>query len=321
MITVRLLFLYTMFVLVGCRYEEDELNHLLTLDGKVIRTIQYPHPDMSCGLTLNNLISLTPQEAYSVASWNPNDPPLAISHEWGNWLYQHPEIIRKTLFDFGVGIPKACGFSLELNGISELSEASAKALSTFKGDEIQLNGLTELSSKVAEALVPKGRTMSFQLDGLQTLSVESAKALGGVSSGDLSLASVYSLDPESYIALGNYREVFRIGVREMTVEEAAIVASWNLTTYIHFPHLEKVSYDHAQAFVHNFRGGYTFDVIDVMDVPTATVLYNWVLETADLLRHDRMLQNSVSIHLSEDSPLRQSKMCYGRHTPVGLYCE
>jgi len=321
MINLQLLSVYTMFVLVGCRYEEDELNHLLTLDAKAIRTIQYSHPDMSCGLTLNNLTSLTPQEAYSVASWNPNDPPLAISHEWGNWLYQHPEIIRKTLFNLGVGIPQTCHFSLELNGITELSETSANALSTFKGDEIQLNGLAELSSEVAKALVPKGRSMSFQLDGLQTLSIESAKALGGVSSGDLSLASVDSLDTESYIALGNHREFFRLGVREMTVEEAVIVASWNFTNYIHFPHLEKVSYDHAQAFVNNFRGGYTFDVIDVMDVPTATVLYNWVLETADLLRHDRMLPNSVSIHLSEDSPLRQSNMCYGRHTPVGLYCE
>ena len=321
MITVRLISVCTMFLLAGCRYEEAELNHLLTLDAKAIRTIHYPHSVTSCRLTLNNMTSLTLEDALIVASWNPNEPLWSITPEWSNWLYKSPDIIKEILFQLDVSISRACSLSLELNGITELSEASAKALSKFKGSEIQLNGLTELPAEIAEALVAKGQRMSFQLDSVQTLSVESAKALGGVSSGDLSLASVHTLDTESYIALGSYRESCRLGIREMTVQEAAIVGSWDFTHYIYFPNLENVSSDHARAFVNNFRGGYTFDVIDAVDVSAAAVFYPWVLYMPEGVRRDLILANSVTIHLSENAPLKQSKMCTHRYDIGGFYCE
>lgn len=321
MITVRLLSVSTMFLLVGCRYEEAELNHLLTLDAKAIRTIEYPHPVTSCRLKLNSMTSLTEEEARIVASWDPNEPLWSISPEWHHWLYKSPEIIRDILFQLNVSTKKFCSFSLELNGIKDLSVASAKALSKFKGSEIQLNGLTELPAEIAEALVPKGITMSFQLDSVRALSVESAKALGGVSSGDLSLASVHTLDTESYIALGSYRESCRLGIRKMTVQQAEIVGSWDFTYYISFPNLEAVSSDHARAFVNNFRGGYTFDVQDAVDVSAAAIFYQWVLYIPEGVRRDLILANSVTLHLSEDSPLKHSKMCTHRYDIGGFYCE
>ena len=301
----------------GCRYEDPEMNLLTALDNKAVRTIQFPNPNHSCDLHLNGLTSITPAEAEQIARWNPNDPPVTLSREMINDLYAFSMAIPKFLFDIGFGIPQSCRFSLQLNGLTELDETSAKALSKFAGEAIELNGLIELPENVAKALVPAGQYMSFHLNGLQTLSLESAKALGSVYSGELHLAGLEQLDTEAYAYLHAHRSEFTLGVRQISVEEAEVVASWDTVKYISFPNLETITYDQAQALVSKFYGGYVFEQPDIIDLPTATVFYHWALDVPKIVwRRDWMYSNGVSVTLSRDSIIRTAGMCgHG-----GLYC-
>lgn len=301
----------------GCRYEDPEMNLLTSLDKKAVRTIHFPNPNHSCDLHLNGLTSITPAEAEQIARWNPNDPPVTLSREAINDLYGYSRELPPFLFDMGLSYSQTCGFSLKLNGLTTLDETSAKALSKFAGDEIELNGLIELPENVAKALVPSGQHISFHLNGVRTLSVESAKALGSVSSGDLHLAGLENLDTEAYLHLKSHRDVFTLGVRQISVEEAEIIASWDWVKYISFPNLETVTYDQAQVLVTKVQGGYVFDQPDIMDLPTATVFYHWAQDTPRVTwQSNWRSSHGVSVTLARDSTIRTAGMC----DAGGLYC-
>lgn len=65
-------------------------------------------------------------------------------------------------------------FSVDLSTFTQIEDAAAKALASYKGD-IALSGLTNLSDASAEAL--SKREGGLRLNGLTTLSMTAAQAL------------------------------------------------------------------------------------------------------------------------------------------------
>jgi hypothetical protein len=68
------------------------------------------------------------------------------------------------------------GFSLSLNGLTELPEDVAEALSDYRSD-LKLDGLNEISSVAAKALSKREWMLGLSLNGLRKISAEVAESL------------------------------------------------------------------------------------------------------------------------------------------------
>ena len=95
------------------------------------------------------------------------------------------------------------GSSLNLEGITSLSDEAAESLSGFKGDYLQLDGLTSLSDAAAKSLSSFGG-YELYLNGLTSLSDAAAKSLSRFKGGNLQLDGLTSLSDETAKSLSNF---------------------------------------------------------------------------------------------------------------------
>jgi hypothetical protein len=95
------------------------------------------------------------------------------------------------------------GSSLNLEGITSLSDEAAESLSKFKGDYLLLDGITSLSDAAAESL-SKLEGGNLQLSGLASLSDEAAESLSGFSGNFLLLDGITSLGDAAAKSLSNF---------------------------------------------------------------------------------------------------------------------
>ena len=115
---------------------------------------------------------------------------------------------------------------LNLNGLTELSDAVAESLSKFEGDYLQLDGLTELSDAAAESLSKfKGEVLG--LDGLTQLSDSGAEILSK-RKGGLSLDGLTKLSDAAAESLSKCKEgLWLNGLTELSDAVANSLAKMN----------------------------------------------------------------------------------------------
>ena len=95
------------------------------------------------------------------------------------------------------------GDTLELNGLTNLSDAAAKSLAQFKGGTLELNGLTSLSDAAAESLAQSKHTR--YLNGLTSLSDAAAKSLAQFKGDTLELNGLTSLSDAAAASLAQFK--------------------------------------------------------------------------------------------------------------------
>lgn len=137
------------------------------------------------------------------------------------------------------------GYSLELEGIKEISPKSATALARCKNG-LNLNGLRTISYEVASALSKcKDR---LWLNGLSELSADAAKALSTCKGWHLALNGLTKLTPDAAIALGKSKvdNLYLDGIRTLTSEVASGLCNFKGST-LYLNGLREIPFEAAEA--------------------------------------------------------------------------
>jgi hypothetical protein len=149
---------------------------------------------------------------------------------------------------------------LPLNGLMHLTEADAEGLAEFKGSSLELNGLTEISDTVARCLakvksslnlngltsLPVGlaRIMAahpswLELNGVKSLSDEAACLLSKRKTGRLELRGVKSLSDAGVKCLASCKDDLELGVTALSDAGAEQFASF--AHRLNLPNLRNLS--------------------------------------------------------------------------------
>ncbi len=114
------------------------------------------------------------------------------------------------------------GNELNLNSITELSDAAAKSLGKHKGGGLYMDSLTELSDAAAESFSKyKGRGMS--LNGLRSLTVAAATSLAKYSGECLCLEDLDNLSEDAAKGLSKFKGRMIISLNRLSTPAAEIL--------------------------------------------------------------------------------------------------
>ena len=135
-------------------------------------------------------------------------------------------------------LSKCNGSSLSLNGLHRISESVLEHLVRFRGHFITLNGLRELSPSTAKAF-RSCRARCVELNGLESLSDETAIELGRFR-GSLWLNGLKTLSANAAKSIGDRsHELDLYGITELSIETAEILSKSNCLLHVSLDNLEK----------------------------------------------------------------------------------
>lgn len=186
---------------------------------------------------------------------------------------------------------------VELNGLAQLTEESAHALSQIKCDTLSLNGLKNLGLQVATNL-SQSKSKSLCLNGLLSLNVTEAAALSqyiGGSGTAIQLNGLQSLSESAALALnlarsGSFSSIEINGLQSVS-DALARALSQSSTENLQLNGVLSIS-DNAAMTLGSFRGSLELNGLKTLSTKAAVCLAGSTNGTHESLR--RLCLNGVS---------------------------